>query len=94
MALLRITKQIPWSVPDQLFQLLHGGRLSIGGVDLYCEQTVPVEIVREADHLRYCFNGVTAETPGPNQAISEIFQYADRIEISIPFWAKVTLRPE
>lgn len=94
MALLRITKRIPWSVPDQLFQLLHGGKLSIGGVDLFCDKAVPVEIVREVDHVRYVIGGTKVETPGPNQSISEIRQYQDRIEINVPFWAQVTLRPE
>ncbi len=94
MALLRITKTIPWSVPDQLFQLFHAGRLSIGGVDLFCDRTVPMDVVRESDHVRYVIGGLKAETPGPNQSISEIRQYKDRIEIKVPFWAEVTLRPE
>jgi len=94
MALLRITQEIKSPVNALLFDLFHGGRLSIGGREVYLDQPALPVPVKESDHIRWVFHGgaISVETPGPNSKISQILQYRDKVIFEIWPWAQVVVR--
>jgi len=88
----RYRQQITSQVPGLLFDLFHGGSVTIGGRELRLERpSVPVP-VREADHIRWVFlEPVKIATPGPDSSLTEIRQYRDRIELEVWPWASVVI---
>ena len=92
MAFLRITERVTTPVPAILFDLLHGGKVTIGGRVIRLEDPVLPAVVREADHLRWVFSKpVRVSTPGPDSSVTEIKQYRDRIEFSVWPWANIRI---
>lgn len=94
MALLRITQEIKSPVNALLFDLFHGGRLSIGGREVYLDQPALPVPVKEVDYIRWVFqpSSISVETPGPNSKISQILQYRDKVVFEIWPWAQVTIK--
>ena len=88
----RYRQQIQSPVPGLLFDLFHGGSVSIGGRELRLDRpAVPVPVV-ESDHIRWVFpDPVKVSTPGPDSSLSEIRQYRDRIEFDVWPWASVVI---
>tara|TARA_R110000822_G_scaffold288333_1_gene409644 strand:- start:753 stop:1004 length:252 start_codon:yes stop_codon:yes gene_type:complete len=79
-------------VPGLLFDLFHGGRVSVGGRELYlAEAALPVP-VRETDHIRWVFpSPVRVSTPGPDSRLREIKQYRNKIVAEIWPWATIEI---
>lgn len=88
----RYRQQIKSEVPGLLFDLFHGGSVSIGGRELRLDRpAVPVPVV-DGDCLRWVFpEPMKVSTPGPDSRLSEIRQYKDRIEFSVWPFADVTI---
>ena len=88
----RYRQQIQSPVPGLLFDLFHGGSVSIAGRELRLDRpAVPVPVV-DGDCLRWVFpDPVKVSTPGPDSSLREIRQYRDRIEFSVPPWASVVI---
>ena len=88
----RYRQQIQSPVPGLLFDLFHGGSVSIGGRELRLDRpAVPVPVV-DGDCLRWVFpEPVKVSTPGPDSRVSEIRQYRDRIEFDVWPWASVVI---
>ncbi len=91
----RYRQQIKSEVPGLLFDLFHGGSVSIGGRELRLDRpAVPVPVV-DGDCLRWVFpEPVKVSTPGPDSSLKEIRQYRDRIEFSVRPWADVRIEFE
>ena len=88
----RYKQQIQSPVPGLLFDLFHGGAVSIGGRELrLARPAVPVPVI-DGDCLRWTFpEPVKIETPGPDSSLREIRQYRDRIEATIWPWATIEI---
>ena len=88
----RYRQRIQSPVPGLLFDLFHGGSVSIAGRELRLDRpAVPVPVV-ESDHIRWVFpEPVKVSTPGPDSSLSEIRQYRDKICFEIWPWASVVI---
>lgn len=92
MSWIKITERVQSSVPAFLYDLLHGGKATIGGRELRIESLVLPVVSREADYLLWSFQEpVRVQTPGPDGKLSSIKQYRDRIELSVFPWAFVVV---
>lgn len=92
MSWIKITERVQSSIPGLLFDLLHGGRVSLGGREIRIESLVLPVARREADYILWEFpEPVRVATPGPDSKISIIKQYRDRIEFSVFPWAFIRI---
>ena len=83
------------AVPALLFDLIHSGRVSLGGRELRLENPALPVPVKESDHIRWVFpSPVKVSTPGPDSSVREIRQYRDRIEFSVGIWASLRIEFE
>ncbi len=93
MALLQITQKVKSPVNALLFDLFHGGRLSIGGREVYLDQPALPVPVKQSDHIRWTFpESIKVSTPGPDSRISMILQYRDKLIFEVWPWAQVVVR--
>jgi hypothetical protein len=75
-----------------MFDLLHGGSLSLGGRDIRLEALVLPVGVRDKDHIVWRFpEAVRVSVPGPDSWITTVKQYRDAIEFSVRPWADVRI---
>ena len=88
----RYRQQLRSEVPGLLFDLFHGGKVSVAGRELRLERpAVPVPVI-EADHICWTFpEPVKISTPGPDSKLSEIRHYRDRIEATVWPWATIEI---
>lgn len=92
MSWIKITERVQSSIPGLLFDLLHGGRVSLGGREIRIESLVLPVARREDDYILWEFlEPVRVATPGPDSKISIIKQYRDRIEFSVFPWAFIRI---
>ena len=94
MAILRIEQTLPAkSIGETLFDLFHGGSITLEGRKIYvADPQLPVA-TKKTDHVLWQFKSpVKVSTPGPDSSIGDIKQYRDRLEFEIAFWASVTVR--
>ena len=92
MSWIKITERVQSSLPAYVFELLHGGRLVIGGREFRIDNLVLPVVSREADYLLWEFpEPVRVSTPGPDGKLSAIKQYRDRVEFSVFPWAFVVV---
>jgi hypothetical protein len=91
-AWIKITERVQSLVPAFLYDLLHGGVVTIGSRELRIESLVLPVGRREADHILWEFpEPVRVSTPGPDGKLSSIKQYRDRLEFSVFPWAAVRI---
>ena len=88
----RYKQRLKSEVPGLIYDLFHGGSVTVGGRELRLEQpAVPVPVV-DGDCLRWVFpEPVRVSTPGPDSSLREIRQYRDRIEATIWPWATIEI---
>ena len=80
------------AVPGLLFDLIHTGRVSLGGRELRLENPALPVPVKEADHIRWVFKTpVKVSTPGPDSSVREIKQYRNRIVAEVWPWATIEI---
>lgn len=92
MSWIKITERVQSSVPAFIYDLLHGGKATIGGRELRIESLVLPVGRREADHILWEFpEPVRVSTPGPDSRLSAIKQYRDKITFNVVPWASVEI---
>ena len=92
MRFFRYKDKVESKVPALLFDLIHSGRVSLGGRELRLENPALPVAVRESDHIRWVFKTpVKVSTPGPDSSVREIKQYRDRFEVTIWPWMEVVI---
>ena len=88
----RYTDKVQSPVPGLLFDLIHGGRVSLGGRELRLDNPALPVPVKEVDHIRWVFpSPVKVSTPGPDSSLREIKQYRDRIDFELWPWMQVVI---
>ena len=88
----RYTDRVESKIPGLLFDLIHGGRVSLGGRELRLDNPALPVPIREVDHIRWVFpTPVKVSTPGPDSSVREIKQYRDRVEATIWPWATIEI---
>ena len=88
----RYKDRVQSSIPGLLFDLFHGGRVSLGGRELRLENPGLPVAVRESDHIRWVFpTPVKVSTPGPDSSVREIKQYRDKIVAEVWPWATIEI---
>jgi hypothetical protein len=88
----RYRDKVQSSIPGLLFDLFHGGKVSLGGRELRLENPgLPVAVL-ESDHIRWVFPApVKVSTPGPDSSVREIKQYRDKIVAEVWPWATIEI---
>ena len=75
-----------------LFDLIHGGRVSLGGREIRLVNPVLPVAVRKPDHILWTFpEPIKVSTPGPDSSLREIRQYRDKITAEIWPWATIEI---
>ena len=88
----RYRDKVQSSIPGLLFDLFHGGSVTIGGRELRLENPVLPQAVREVDHIRWVFSEpIKVSTPGPDSRLREIKQYRDRITAELWPWTTIEI---
>ena len=88
----RYKQQLKSLIPGLLFDLFHGGSVTIGGRELRLENPVLPQAVREVDHIRWVFSEpIKVSTPGPDSRLREIKQYRDRITAELWPWTTIEI---
>ena len=88
----RYKDRVESKVPGLLFDLIHSGRVSLGGRELRLENPALPVPVKESDHIRWVFaSPVKVSTPGPDSSVREIKQYRDRITAEVWPWATIEI---
>jgi hypothetical protein len=91
----RITERVRSPVNALLFDLFHGGKVSLSGREIrLAKPAVPTAVI-EGDCLVWTFpEPVKVSTPGPDSRLREIRQYRDRVEFELWPWASVRIEFE
>jgi hypothetical protein len=95
MSFLKITERVKSPVNAYLYDLLHGGSVTLGGREIRLEALVLPQAVRAKDCIVWTFaEPIKVSTPGPDSRVSEIRQYRDRILLTVWPWAEIRIEFE
>ena len=87
-----ITERVRSPVNAILFDLFHGGQVTVSGRSIRLARPVLPVPVRKSDHIEWQFREpVKVSTPGPDSQISVVKQYKDRIELTVWPWANIRI---